>query len=192
MSQSPKRPYAQVAKTARNIVSAIAPYCQRVEIAGSLRRQRPMIGDIEIVALPMLSTNLFGESTNSQPTMLDLLDRFLAGRHIRFLKNGSKYKQFKYGDFMVDLFLPESAAHWGTVYLIRTGSHEFNMWLMTVAQKAAGVKFANGRLLDWQGHFINTPEEADVFAALNLPVVPVTMRDNGAWVEYIKQETSNA
>lgn len=188
MSSITKTPYAESMKTANHILEAIAPYCDRIEIAGSLRRQRPMIGDIEIVALPKRSTDLFGNPAPDRPTKLD---SFLSS-NVTLLKRGPKYKQFKYGRYMVDLFLPETPDHWGTVFLIRTGSHEFNMWLMTYQQKQARVKFSNGRLINWQHQLIDTPEEADVFKALGLPFVPVTMRDDNAWIQFIKQETSNA
>ena len=34
------------------ILDALAPSCARLEIAGSIRRQRPYIGDVELVAIP--------------------------------------------------------------------------------------------------------------------------------------------
>jgi len=30
----------------------LAPYCERIEIAGSIRRKKPDVGDIELVAIP--------------------------------------------------------------------------------------------------------------------------------------------
>ena len=37
---------------AAEIITVLAPHCRRIEIAGSIRRQRPEVGDIEIVGIP--------------------------------------------------------------------------------------------------------------------------------------------
>lgn len=185
MSTAQKRPYTEMYLMARHIVEAIAPYCERVEIAGSLRRHRAMIGDIEIVALPKLATDLFGEPLPDAPTPLDF---FLEMKRTKLTKNGSRFKQFVYAGVMVDLFLPESAAHWGTVFTIRTGSHDFNMWLMQFQQHRAGVMFSDGRLYDRQGGLaLDTPEETDVFRLLHLDFVPPEDRDDRKWLAYAKE-----
>jgi DNA polymerase/3'-5' exonuclease PolX len=172
-----KRPYSDVLPVAQRVIKGIAPYCERVEIAGSLRRKRPFIGDIEIVALPKRAVDLFGQPA-SLPTELDL---FLRGRLTKDLvKDGDKYKQFPYADHQVDLFLPASAAHWGCIFLIRTGSYEFNQWLMNVRQRQAGVMFRDGLLHNGQS-VIPTPEEEDVFEALGLPFIAPELRDDERW-----------
>ncbi len=58
MSTTTKRPIQTVMPIAQRLLSALAPNCHRVELAGSLRRGRPMVGDIEIVAIPIRPTNL--------------------------------------------------------------------------------------------------------------------------------------
>ena len=52
MSNNTHRPLAEALEVANHIQSALAPHCARVEIAGSIRRRRPSIGDVEIVCLP--------------------------------------------------------------------------------------------------------------------------------------------
>jgi DNA polymerase/3'-5' exonuclease PolX len=61
MSAAVKFPYPVVLPIAGRIVEALRPYCERIEIAGSLRREKPMVGDIEIVAIPRRPVDLFGE-----------------------------------------------------------------------------------------------------------------------------------
>jgi DNA polymerase/3'-5' exonuclease PolX len=175
MKMKQKRPYNEVLPIAQRIVAGISPYCERVEIAGSLRRKRPLIGDIEIVALPKRAVDLFGQPASSLPTELDLFLRARLGDDL--VKDGGKYKQFPYAGHQVDLFLPASAGHWGCIYLIRTGSYEFNQWLMNVQQRRAGVLFREGLLHNSQG-VIPTPEEEDVFEALGLPFIPPELRDS--------------
>ncbi len=37
---------------AEKVKAQLAPHCERIEIAGSIRRKKPDVGDIEIVAIP--------------------------------------------------------------------------------------------------------------------------------------------
>lgn len=184
MSAGQKRPYSEVFPMAQHIAEAIGPYCERLEIAGSLRRHRPMVGDIEIVALPKLTTDLFGEPL---PDALTPLDHFLESKRVKLIKNGQRFKQFAYAGVSVDLWLPESAAHWGTILTIRTGSHDFNLWLMKERQHRSGVMFSDGRLYDRRtGLVVDTPEEEDVFRLLGMDFVPPAERDDRKWLAYVK------
>jgi DNA polymerase (family X) len=177
-----KRPFKQALEKAYELKEAISPYCLRVELGGSLRRERPFIGDIELVALPDPTTDLWGQPTDA-PTRLDM---FLQ-ENFKLGKNGKKQKLFDYKGFQVDLFLPLSAEHWGCIYLIRTGSHEFNLWLMQNSYRW-NVRFAEGRLYDRSGsNLLQTPEEADVFKAMGVPFVPVTKRDDHLWLPYFEE-----
>lgn len=179
MSQTTKRRYDEVFPVASHIVEKLAPHCERIELAGSLRRGRSMVGDIEIVALPTLIHNLVGDPVGSH------LDGFLAGAGVVFSKNGPRYKQFDYGAFTVDLFLPASPAHWGWRFMQSTGSHDFNMWLVGPVKARAGVVFSGG-LLYRDGVQLHTPEESDVFDALGLPWIPPAKRDDEKWFAYLE------
>ena len=52
MSTKNHRPYKVVKIIADGLVERLYSTCLRIEIAGSLRRQRPMVGDIELVCVP--------------------------------------------------------------------------------------------------------------------------------------------
>ena len=175
MSAAVKLPYPVVLPIAERVVEALRPYCERIAIAGSLRREKPMVGDIEIVAIPRRRVDLFNEPLPG-PT---ILDAFLDSRAVAFAKRGERYQQFRYGaQTTVDLFLP-TAATWGSVFTIRTGSWEFSRWLVT-SQAAGGAApdgliFRDGRLLA-NGRLLLTPEETDVFAALGLAYIPPVER----------------
>lgn len=169
-----KRPYAEALAIADDLLTLLHPACERIAIAGSLRRKRPEVGDLEIVAIPKTEpiTDLFGTEVGRA----SLVDDVLVNRV--FTKNGEKYKQFAYQDMTVDLFLatPET---WGVIYTIRTGPWEYAKWLVT-SRYAGGampgtMRCQDGRL--WQsGAVLDTPEEADVFKALGLEFVPPERR----------------
>lgn len=177
-SQKLKLPYAEVMPFAERIVEAITPFCLRVEIAGSLRRRKSEVGDIEIVAIPKRPKNLFGKELTNEPTMLD---SFLDSNNVQFNTRGPLMQQFKYGKHTVDLFLPMIPT-WGAIMTIRTGSADFSRWLV-MSQAAGGacpegVRFWQGRVFH-NMRVLETPEEADVFAALGLAwIEPV---DRNGW-----------
>lgn len=166
MSDTVKRPYLQMMTIARAVAENLQPACHRIEIAGSLRRCKAEIGDIEIVAIPKLLPNLLGEP--SEHTEVDAL---LASWPVALLLNGSKQKKFTLTgtsgqEYQVDLFLQPDPATWGMNFLIRTGSREFIKKMMT-ARKYGGYKPTEYEIDGarvWQdGVVLDTPEEPDVF-----------------------------
>lgn len=192
MSKDVKRPYAQALPLAQEVVGKLRPYCHRIEIAGSLRRQRPEVGDLEIVAIPKYQVGLLGPDYK-QPSALDL---FFEGHEVPLIIGGKMYKKgqrerqkrFRYRGYQVDLFLavPEN---WGLIYWLRTGSEPFGKWCVTLkgwgGAMPPGMQSKDGFL--WRnGEQINTPEEVDFFNELGLPFIPVEMRDNGRWHEFLE------
>jgi DNA polymerase/3'-5' exonuclease PolX len=50
----------QALEIAEKVKALLAPHCERIEIAGSIRRKKPDVKDIEIVAIPKpFDTGLF-------------------------------------------------------------------------------------------------------------------------------------
>lgn len=173
MSDTVKRPYAQVMRVAEVLVSSLLPACHRIEIAGSLRRERPLVGDIEIVAIPQIITktqaNLFGEPLSE--TAESMVDGVLESWPLTFHKNGPKYKQFSFEwqpgwTFKVDLFLQPDPATWGWNFMIRTGSADFSK-KMVVPCRFGGYKpewaTVEGARVWREGKALDTREESHVF-----------------------------
>lgn len=52
MSDKPKFPAKLARSVGEKIVEALSPVCARIQIAGSLRRGKPLVGDVEIVYVP--------------------------------------------------------------------------------------------------------------------------------------------
>jgi len=131
-----KMPYTEARALADQLVAQLAPACERIEVAGSIRRKKEEVGDIEIVAIPKMETirNLFGEAQGE----VSLLNVRLSDMGWDVLKNGDKYKQFVLpGGISLDLFICRLAT-WGVIYTIRTGSADFTHWLVTNRQHGGG------------------------------------------------------
>lgn len=151
-------------------VNIIQPFCQRVKIAGSIRRQKPLVGDIEIVALPIVRTeyNLFGEPGPPQ-SVLDDQNWAALGRVI---KNGSRFKQIVFSNGLtLDLFIVMPPAQWGVIYAIRTGPADFSRWIVT-PRKHGGVLPSDCRVRNgavWRaGKIIPMPEEINFLEFIGL------------------------
>lgn len=167
-----KTPYAEALASAERLADVLRPSCERLLIAGSLRRKKPEVGDIEIVVIPRTEpvTDMFGEISGET----SLLDAVLGVMGVERTKDGPKYKQFAYEGRQVDLFIcsPET---WPVIATIRTGSGEFSRWLVTERRKGGAkpshMEVRDGLLIE-AGKALPLVEERDFFAALGV-----------AWVE---------
>lgn len=173
----PRMMYTPALELAQNIVINLRPACQRIEIAGSLRRKKPDVGDIEIVlipkhveGLPLLAAAAYPETLFAE-SIDTILTRLSANRGWKVIKNGQWMKQFDIGLTVLELYIttPEK---WGCIFTIRTGPAEFSHNLVTHKNKGglcpSYLHFADGRIWDGNRPMV-TPEEADVFRAIGLP-----------------------
>lgn len=188
------KPYAEALALAEELRTILAPHCARIEIAGSLRRRKAEIGDIELVAIPHyeIERDLFGEEVGRR-SLLDAELRAWPPITGTMIKNGERYKQFTWDAMPVDLFLV-TADTWAVQLAIRTGSADFSHWLVTANYHGGalpmGYVIAEGRLARYTGpdpHTrralpIATPEEADLFTAIGLPWIPPEERTAGRWL----------
>lgn len=166
MSDTTKRPYALMNDLATKLARRLMPACQRVEIAGSIRRCKPMIGDIELVLIPKHVTNLFGE-----PTGVTEVDLLLQSWPIQIIKNGQKYKQIVFTGnsgtpYTVDLFIQPDPKTWGVNYLIRTGSSDFSHRMVTRHTQGGWMpdQYTVRDARVWcNGAALDTPSEESVF-----------------------------
>lgn len=117
-------------RLAEKVAMALAPGCDRIQVAGSIRRREPTVGDIEVVAIPRVNAGLFSGGVHLDGVLDELTrsERLLPGS-----ANGEKFKQFgipSVDGLMLDLFLV-SADTWGVQLAIRTGPREFSTALVT-------------------------------------------------------------
>lgn len=111
MSQGPKIPLMVAEEYASHIIGLILYSCRRVAVAGSIRRQKADVGDIEIVAIPADSPDLFGTIQWPPEPIEDILTK--AGFVLK--KNGDHYKQFDWDGIDCDLYITTPAC-WGVIY----------------------------------------------------------------------------
>ncbi len=185
MSDKRRIPLHDAEQLAAELVELLEPACDRIEVAGSIRRRRPDVGDVEIVCQPRQEPlrDFFGLETGGQINFVDeacdvmLSDSTLAKRldangRPRW---GSRYKAAIFQGFAVDLFCVLPPAQFGTIFVIRTGPAAFSHRLVT-ARRDGGwmpdwLSEKDGHLRHRDGTPLVTPNEEDVFQALGLPFV---------------------
>lgn len=200
MSVGTRLPWAAAADLARAMCEELAPAVVRTKVVGSVRRRRPEVGDIEILAEPRMipapprkrgrkadpAEDLFGETaaapTPDEPEMVPDLEpaREVVGRWGEVVKGGERYIQVVRPDgIKVDLFLCHPPAQWGSLLAIRTGPSDLSREAVTRI-KARGYVHDAGHAAFPDGTLIRTPTEWDFFALAGLALVPPAQRDTPA------------
>jgi hypothetical protein len=227
--------YPEAKLLADSLVEAMAPFCERIEIAGSVRRKKPVVKDIEICVIPRRESradvsNLFAPEKDVNtlhedwaltgacfnhicvPAIADWSDPALVkswpvvNAQVHWIKPGTKegtplayWRVEADGAYWrglvwlgeqpdepvslnqealprhvkLDLFLT-TEEKWGVIFLLRTGSREFNLALIERTRER-NTPIENGRILNF-GKAVHTPEEKDVFDFLGLDFIEPQFR----------------
>jgi hypothetical protein len=124
----------QAWRIAERIKEHLAPHCELIEMAGSVRRRQQEVGDIEFVLIPRIRENLLGEPDGGG-TDLDAQLRadVRDGRLHPPILDGEKQKRFELvgrGGLTLELFIVDPV-RWGVAMAIRTGPALFSKALVT-------------------------------------------------------------
>lgn len=163
---------AEAQKIGAAIVAALAPFCEKIEIAGSVRRERPVCGDIDIVCLPIPGQITALQNRLSKNTRI-VSGTGEEGKNLIRLLNVPRLG----GDVQIDLFIAQhpreglfdtEPSNWGSILLCRTGSPSHNIRICALA-KDQGLSWQPYRgLLTADGRVLAAAEEADIYQALGL------------------------
>jgi DNA polymerase/3'-5' exonuclease PolX len=178
---------AEACTIADEVSGVLRPRCQRILVAGSVRRRKAEVHDIELCAVPRFETvyDMFGQP-KGEISLLETYPWALLGRVI---KGGEKYKQIelKEGDpgapINLDLFIVlPGVQDWGVIYTIRTGPVEFSHWIVTQRKRGGGLpsdcRVEGGRVYRGDQH-LPMPEEIDLLNFLELGWVEPKDRQPG-------------
>lgn len=138
---------------ADEVVERLSPYCQRIEIAGSIRRRKAWVNDIDLVLIP------------SDRWELDSILVTMG----KYKMSGMKITRVEMDNINLDVYFatPETFA---TLLLIRTGSKENNIRLATLAKRKGWHLAASGNgLFNETGERIAGDTEESIYQALGLP-----------------------
>lgn len=158
---------SEVEPLAFKILIEIEPFCEKVQIAGSIRRRKDTINDIDIVVLPKAHDswiNIIKFLRYEFDAVTEKQGEKLATLYVPFAsKQGQGYVQ-------LDLY-KASQSTWGILLLVRTGSAMHNVHLCNLAlAKGLRLQYSQG-LVDSKGNVIAGKTEEEVFEALGLPFI---------------------
>lgn len=158
---------AEAQAIAERVRAILKPYCIRCEIAGSIRRRKAEVNDIEIVAIPKpyealpLFVDGIALVVNQWPKVKGELPCKYTRRR---LPEGIE----------LDLFFA-TPQNWGFIYAIRTGSRDFSGQVLGRGWVRNGYHGIDG-MLHKDGIAVPTPEEFDLFRAAGVPWIPPEQR----------------
>ena len=184
--------YTTAAALAAKLLAALAPGCERIEVAGSLRRNQKTVGDLELVAIPRLTArtqkDLFGQDVEIERfSELDVvLGTLLKADRIRrdlppgldtTTAWGERYKKFwlwtgkAHGYVQVDLFIC-TPANFGAIFCIRTGPADFSAALQAHIKHRTPYRQQLGDLvLEATGVVVPVPDETTYFELAGVPYI---------------------
>jgi DNA polymerase/3'-5' exonuclease PolX len=185
----PRWPRAAALRVALALEAALRPHCHRIQIAGSLRREKPTVGDIELVYIPRIDQEPDPASLLSDLMEVNLVDTYIAAlertgvlarrlncKGVEMFGPQNKLMIHNYPGIPVDLFAT-TAESWFNYLVCRTGGAENNV---AIAQAA----IARGE--QWNpygpgftrrnGYKSPMRSEEEVFAFVGLPFLPPNQR----------------
>jgi len=143
-------------KRGMQIYKQISPYVKRGRLAGSIRRNKTFVRDIDIVI-------------ELKPNNLDQLKNSLMGLGELRLKGDKLIRFITKDNTQVDIYIA-TKENYEPLLLIRTGSKEHNIKLTTRALSMNMQLMANGLIDKKTGKIIATSER-DIFKALKMSYI---------------------
>jgi DNA polymerase/3'-5' exonuclease PolX len=159
---------------ADEVVGLLAPYCHKIQIAGSIRRQVPEVHDIDIVVWPHYQEtgqlNIFENNPALEPVELKKAIKDNPDFQDYDSEHCAKIIRFKYNYFPVELYLVEpDGNNWEAMLQMRTGSATFNIRVGSEAKKRGLVNRAGyGIFKPLSGERVDDGTEAGILKVLGI------------------------
>ena len=165
-----RSPLETVYPIAERIVEALRKVAgtEAVEVAGSFRRRRESVGDLDILA-----------TSGSPEKVFDTFSALPGVREVR-LRGGTKETVLFTSGLQVDLRVVEPAA-FGAALQYFTGSKDHNVHLRTIARER-GLKINEYGVFRGEER-IGGRTEVEVYATLGLPWIPPELREDRGEIE---------
>ncbi len=164
-------PYNEAKKIADDLVGLLSPFCNEIFIAGSIRRKKETVGDIELVVIPkqieISEGDLFDVVITKMihPEFAEIVNGL--GKIIRG-KHDGKYMQVELpSGINLDLFMPSDFDMYRQLG-IRTGSADYSFKVIAHGWKRigwCGSDVGLRKILDCEG--TKTPDGKTKYKCIN-------------------------
>lgn len=157
---------------AKEIISELTDHVDQIELAGSLRRRKETVGDVDILAV------------SSEPNKV--MDYFISMDRVEnVIAHGETKSTIRlYGGIQVDLRIVKEQS-FGSALQYFTGSKDHNVKLRRIAQKN-GLKLNEYGLFD-DGKRKAAESEKEVYEALGLDWIHPELREDNGEINAAKQ-----
>jgi DNA polymerase/3'-5' exonuclease PolX len=148
MSGDRRFPRADAIAVTRELISLLQPCCSRLLVAGSLRRRKPDVGDIELVFIPHMiegtdPEDMFGKkiAVNAMDFALDLMikEGLLSKRPSKDGRTAwgpkNKFAVHQPSGIPIDFFTGD-VENWWNLVVCRTGGAQSNVEIAGTAKRA--------------------------------------------------------
>ena len=165
-----RRPIGEVYPIARSLVAALTASSgvDRVEVAGSFRRARETVGDLDVLVTTRDPSRAF-EAFTAHPLVAEVK-----------MRGDTKETVLLKGGFQVDLRVVKPG-EFGSALLYFTGSKDHNVHLRSLARER-GLKVNEYGIFREEERLAGATEE-DVYAALGLSWIPPELREDRGEIE---------
>ncbi len=191
--------YDQAHAIAIDLYKQLYPFCERIDIAGSIRRQKPEVKDIEIVCIPKyaleddIASDLFGQKVCdiSRPVVckgfIHTVNQWKkmkgepTGKYTQRMVplaallsppgegREGEAREGRRGEVALDLFIANKD-NYGYIHMLRTGSSDWNQSTMLPRLKGNGYKLKDGNIW-WKGEILPMPTEDEMFKRMGLQFI---------------------
>jgi len=189
MTRRRQWPLAAAEAIIPELVGWLKTACTRVEVAGSIRRRRKMVSDIDVVVIPKFASeqlSLGGRGTSKGRSQLDkCLADMAFSELIHIQANGAKIKRIVHLEtgIPIDIYVAQDMVEWWPIWVIRTGSAGFNTKLCSWAKKKGWKLHASGEGLYKLGKRVEFKSERGFFRTMGIKYVPPEERTDVALLQ---------
>jgi DNA polymerase/3'-5' exonuclease PolX len=183
MSSDKRTPLAKAQEIAAEASVMFERLCSTLTIAGSIRRQKEDVGDIEIVVIPNNAGTLRARLDNllTKNIITQALYRHVDGKGNESYvpRWGEKLRCFRFQGMTIELVIA-SPENYGYQLWLKTGPGDANQLVMNkLLEEQSSIRFNDG--FGWYTEYkgstpvyidkLNIPDEDTLFKALRLPFI---------------------
>ncbi|MBE2229983.1 MAG: hypothetical protein IAE96_04995 [Chitinophagaceae bacterium] len=197
MTQEKTYPFSKAAQVANFIYSRLSFHCQRIDIAGSIRRLRPDVKDIEIVCIPNKEekqSDLFGNKEMITDrafveALAEITDIVILGNvEGRYMKIRTSSKVCP--GIHLDLFMPDPVDYYRQL-AIRTGSADYAHQVLANAWRRKGWVGVQHLGLRREEECFNTGKDKNIwklYHSIEKPTLPPVWASEQEFFKWIGVE----
>lgn len=159
--------YNTALNIANNLIEELRPYCEMISIAGSIRRKKPEVKDIEIVCIPKRQKHHRTGKQVTQMGFINAVNKYPKRKGDAFGKYTQRWIPWGDGGIVLDLFTA-TYDNWGLILAIRTGSADYSHLVLATGWTKKRMHSKEGTL--YLGHTeIKVPNEETLFRLIDIP-----------------------